>query len=374
MRQVLTQLHELELPLHDPATESELRVLEDVIGARVPDELSTLYLDHDGMSPCYPWEYRLMPIKEVAEVAGWRNQVSVCKQLDHHLFWSNDNSDFIGLSLSGPLEGIVSIMDHDGEPFAPAFRSVERLYEELIHCHRLEQAMAENPASGSSDTQMKSDGSRWRRFGRRLAERVESSDAEGAGEEFHQLREPSSDDASFRERPKDFGRGPFLPAEERLEEDRERVKGLWQCFRSGDPDDRPNLATCIAALTPLADSEELMPLLDDVDFFVSAVAIESLGARCFWPVVPQLKRLAIHGVSNAQSAALDSLRYFPCPDTLEFVLSILDNASFANWGPEMFMDLLVSNGCEVKYAKSSTEWRKIRYRVPDDSKWRLLKR
>ncbi len=106
-----------------PAPEGDLALarLRESIGW-IPEELLALYRNPevpDDDSPA-----RLMSIEEVLRTnadlasAGYVQTGPIC------WFWTDDNSNYCGVYMDGPLTGWLTRLDHDEPVLAPAYRSV----------------------------------------------------------------------------------------------------------------------------------------------------------------------------------------------------------------------------------------------------------
>src|SRR4051812_266863 len=103
MDQLIKQLRTLPYPFNTPATDAELKELERGIGCEIPAEVVQLYRDHNGAGRWSRFSLRLMSIKEVlkfhqyVESERWTG-------LGIRFFWTDDNSNHLGLHVEGPLK------------------------------------------------------------------------------------------------------------------------------------------------------------------------------------------------------------------------------------------------------------------------------
>lgn len=356
----IRRMRKLEIPLSPPASHDQLLRLKAILGGHLIQQIVSLYTDHNG-SDGGKLEYRLLSVDEVAEAMKFWGEVEEIKPFKWVPLWTNDNSDWVGIHTGGPLKGIITFLDHDYIPFYPGFRSVERFYSKLIDCY--ESRPGEDDGEEIEVIRINLPVSEEEL--RNICHKGRESEF---GDQEWELQDDSENDMMYS-RQKDFGKRPFLPTKEFVENDRERVKGLWEIFRRTDDEMRQHCCTFLVALTPRADSAELLPLLDDDDFYVASEAARSLGARRFMPAYPKLKHLAVHGFSNAHSAALYALRFFPGPETLNYTIEIMKDPVFKDFPPHDFMHLLIVNGCEVQYTKTPAGRENLRYRLPNGGEW-----
>lgn len=92
-----------------------------------------LYCDHNGMTlgGFDPLSIRLMSIEEaLAKHTVLRNLDYISNEM--YMFWSDDNSNYLGAYLTEPSRGRVFYLDHDEPDFSPRFRSVRTFYQALL--------------------------------------------------------------------------------------------------------------------------------------------------------------------------------------------------------------------------------------------------
>ncbi len=104
MDDMVSRFRARPLPFNAAVSAREIARLQASLGAALPAELLALYRDHDGLPEHAPDDlpFRLMPIDEVIDIhhiarrEGWAD-VGV------RVFWTDDNSNYAGLYLTGPL-------------------------------------------------------------------------------------------------------------------------------------------------------------------------------------------------------------------------------------------------------------------------------
>lgn len=358
------QLRKLGVPLNRPADTRDIARLKDAVGRELPPELVALYRDHNGQAACRDWDYRLMSVDEVIELEEYRAHRVGTVLFDLHVLWTNNGSDYLALGLSGPLRGFVVMLEHDGDPVRLMFRSVESLYDAMILACKYARKLDAQPAPASEPPLLLDEARE------QLHRNIATALAPGQRTDHPYVPFPvryTSPSRYLRDIPGDLFHGTAHPA--LVESDRERVRELWTMFATADEDDRPPIASCLASLTPREDSEQLIPLLDDDDFFVAEAAAESLGVRKTATAYPRLVQLAHTGICNAKAAAWSALCHFPCDETLAMAIDALNSPGKEGVSGTFFLNLLVANGCEVRYRRSGGY---LRYRLPGSTEWQVV--
>jgi hypothetical protein len=120
-------------------------------------------------------------------------------------------------------------------------------------------------------------------------------------------------------------------------EERAATTVLWNRFREMPQDHNPDLskkeiqsyhgrredtASILCSLTPFEDSETLLPLLDDRDFYIQEYACDSLGRRRFAPAIRNLMTVAQRTIANSPIAAVDALKRIGTPEALEVLRTL----------------------------------------------------
>lgn len=401
---VLRKFEKLRLPLNPPATADEIASAEAALGYPFPPAVAALYRHHNGQAPHWPWEYRLMPLAEVRETAEcFRDSTFswLMTRIGFVPFWSNDNSDYAGMLLQEPFTGLIAILEHDGDPFAVSYRTLEHFYSDQIDClagHLAEEKAEADEARGALGGMLRSWAEKFRPGPAPLdpitaelrrwyidgpngellvpADSQQFIAARSRGCAWRRLDIPpekSSGVPELRDMPSDFAGRGLMPRESELPLDRERVRVLRPMLEDSEADkDVPLIAGMICALTPLEDSDYLIPLLNHDDFYVAEAAATSLGLRRWAPAVAALERLAAKGMPNSSGAAAGALRAIQPRPSLE---TVLEQARLARERgtalPPYAVTGLVEHGCEViqRWGNSNGE---IRYRLPKQKEWRTL--
>jgi hypothetical protein len=297
IEELVRQMEANGIRFHPGASEAEIAETEAVLGISLPPSLTTLYRHGNGMidrfdilnsgvyaevkveddeeSDDISQFWRLMSLAELRELhphlvaCGWHWSEAIC-------FWTDDESNYMRLATGGLLNGRIRRLSHDGGDSSYLYRSVESFLRA--------QAMTG-------------------------------------------LRGFPHEEAPGRDYP------PTTPwSEEQTIEDRAVVTVLWEEWKanpyrkyqpSDDADEwesytnnRLNLAGIITALTPYEDSETLLPLLDDGDFFIQQYACESLGRRRYALAIPNLITVAQRTIPNSPGRAIKALKRIGTPEAL----------------------------------------------------------
>jgi hypothetical protein len=316
MDELLNRLDQLSCDWRGPASLEQIRRAEAALGYPFPPELVTLYRRHDGAEPtsrCRPW--RLMPLDEVIDLhievpRQWptpeeADEALPWRLMDVHPFWSDDNSNYAGIYASGPLGGTICFIDHEDTDFSPRYRSIRSFVRAIV------------------DT------------------------AERGGD----------DDGC--DMPGDW------PSDQHVEEDRALAAALEAEMGAtpGDDGRRAQRAMQFMTVLPTPDSHRLVPYLDDQDMWVQERAAKELGARGHAAAIPDLARIAEHGMHNGQMASIQALGRLRTPQAraeLVRLAAVLPD----DFGPYLG-GALRECGCEVEFDKQC-HWR---YRQPGAAEW-----
>ncbi|HEY3445125.1 MAG TPA: SMI1/KNR4 family protein [Myxococcales bacterium] len=276
LNSLLKELHSSFEGLNPPASEAALAELQQAIGAEPPPAVATLYRDHDGSNAALRSRTgrlcaRILPIKDaIAANAGLADALSA-EPLPGRVLWfsSDDNSNYVGIFLDGPLAGWVTALDHDEPEYTPAFRSVSTSLNRLVSRTRFAQDNDENRDS-----------------------------------------ERAIDIPSL---PRDV---PTLHAAQATDES-DRVLALQlldRYRREEDEDKKRTWALCSLCLLPVGDTSLALELLSDPDMWTPEKAVILLEMRGCSAAVPQLEMLARDGGPNGDSAAMRALARLHTPE------------------------------------------------------------
>lgn len=245
--------------LNPPAQIESINRLEQQVGA-IPEEVKLLYRNHDG---CSSWAKsdrywivaRLMPIHEVLLTQNDLSELSPPLPTVGKIIWlwTDDNSNYCGLYLDGPLTGWMTILDHDEPMAGPAFRSLASFLSHLL------------------------------------------ADSRKSGDDERALDLPTL--------PRDIPETATNAAN--VEGDRRLASEFREEYQQEAEDDLKRLyAHCAICLTPVEDTREVLNYLNDADMWTPETAVRLLELRHWDGPVGPIERLAREGRPNGDSAAM----------------------------------------------------------------------
>lgn len=224
---------------------------------RFPEDIRALYERHNGaghingdaelLSP------RLMPL---AEVQSFFEETREFMNPEVRFFWTDDNSNYVGVYVDGPLLGCVCLVSHSEPNSAPRFRDVPDYL----------QAVSARPEVDVFDSC-----------------------------EFATTYPVLSHDARH------------------AEADWQKAQAMYARVKDHNDGESQALASAMA-LTPYEQSEMLMRYLESPDFWVAERAVDILGARRYAPARDVIERLASQGLANAKTAAQLALKCWDNPE------------------------------------------------------------
>ena len=262
MDEIIQQYRALGGRFRLAASAPELQVLETALGCVLPGDLRRLYADHDGDEvggENIRLPLRLLPIAEVIETNQFV-QDSGLAAYGLRLFWYDDNSNYAGLYVAGPLSGRVCFLNHEEADLSPVYRTLRSFLSTLL--------------TGIDK------GIEWEEFAR----------------DYPALGLLSSEEAAEDWDAAQMLRPPFEAAE--------------------DAQERINYAYSIMALTPPERTDSLIEYTYDADLYIQERACELLGRRKFEPAVGRLAEVAAMNIANAPMRARWALAEIGTPDAL----------------------------------------------------------
>ena len=256
----------LPLAWNLPATQEELKAAETALQMDWLPELEAVYQQHNGASAlAEDWEERwaerleededavpalprLMSLQEVQDFYADTNDFLIPEV---RFFWTDDNSNYVGVYVGEILTGAVCFCSHDEQiEVQPIFRTLAEFLSWTVA----------HPEENLSYSELV---------------------------------------------PKIY---PVLGIDaEYSEEDWRNAQALYAKVTDQDDGESQILAVAMN-ITPPAQSQVLLPYLDSPDFYVAERAVNILGARRYQPARAGIEGLSVHGVSNAQSAAQRALK------------------------------------------------------------------
>jgi hypothetical protein len=156
VQDIIRKLRSQDLPFNDGLTESELRAFERRMGCKFPPEVRALYADHDGVDEHGDHRlFHLMPHESAVEFNAMKEQNSiafcgedlfdVAGDDSARVFWTDFNSNYAGVFVSGPNAGSVFILDHDEPRLAVRYRSVRSFLRALAAAAGADQLWSDLP-------------------------------------------------------------------------------------------------------------------------------------------------------------------------------------------------------------------------------------
>lgn len=318
MKDIVRQFRAHDLHFNPAATATELKALADTIECKLPSEIRALYLDHNGSQWGTPW--RLMSIEEVVKM---HRLFSDWAAYGLRFFWNDNNSNYAGVYVSGPLAQRVCVEIHDSHDLSPRFRSIRSF---------LEAVLAASPQKRASED--------------------EDDDEDEEEGEMRSLEESDFDYPMV---------GPKGNPEQ-LEDDWRAVQALQSLFASSRDDQRRDYAKYMMALTPPQHTAAIVSFLDEDDMWTPERAANILGARKFEPAIAKLEEVALKGKMNGYQMSIVALGKIGTKACLEALIRIND-AKICGHG-YFLAEALESCGCEVR---SNAKGRA--YRLPGSSTW-----
>ncbi len=194
----------------------------------------------------YSAHLRLLTIDELTELLPVLHLHQITCTENIMPLWTNGHSDYIGVYVSGTLQGKICYLDHEESDLAPVFRTVHSFLT-AVQQHP-NTYWEELPHDYPSD--------------RSLSEQQQNEDIAC----IHQL---------------------LTQLEQQQLDDQERCMLLYS----------------VMALTPYTHLDSLMPYLEDDGMYVQERACAILGHHCYVPAQPALEKVAQHGMHNGQLAA-----------------------------------------------------------------------
>lgn len=247
MNSLIQQIRAAGIELRPGLTAARMEEFRVALGANLPPDLASLYADHDGMLGTSNLPMRMLSCAEVLrENAAVRADDGQLLEPGACLFWTDDQSNYAGVFLSGPLVHRVFLLDHDDPELTPRFFDV-------------------------------------RSFTRYLLDHPEDViDRDGYDYPAIEVLGPTA--AEDRRLGRDF-----------LREHTERRQDQRTAFLA-------------LALLPPEDTHLALPLLDSPDMWIQERACRLLGVRRHRAAIPRLVEVARSGLHNGRIAAIIALK------------------------------------------------------------------
>lgn len=265
---VLSRYLKLPFDWNAPASAETLKAAEQELQMPLLADIKDIYQRHNGASGLLAnWEEQLdltehegmnfsPRLLSLAEVTEFFEATEDFMNPEVRFFWTDDQSNYIGVYMAGPLLGAVCLVHHEEPNSAPRFRDVpDFLLAVLTH--------------------------------------------------------PVTDVFDHGEFPTTYP--TLLPDPAHVESDWQKAQAMYARVEDHNDGSSQVLASAMT-LTPFEQSEVLMPYLDSPDFWVAERAVDILGARRYAPARPIVEKLARYGKGNARGAAELALRCWDHPE------------------------------------------------------------
>lgn len=246
-----------------PCTSKQLQQLEVALQTSLPIEIVSIYAFSNGATTGGSVPFRLLSIEEVSDTHQAFEKISF-PSTDFRAFWTDDNSNYACLYISGKLQGMVCFLDHEEPDIAPRYHSLNTFYLQLLEGAQL----------GITWNEMKTD--------------------------FPMMTE-SENEAQIA-----------LLAQAFIQEYQE----------TSDEDRQVYLATCAINLTHPSLAHTLLLFLQAENMWVQEKACQYFGAINYVPAIPLLANIAQTGTHNGQIAAITALGFIPHPEARNELISI----------------------------------------------------
>ncbi len=253
MNSLIQQIRAAGVELRPGLTAAQLAEFRVALGADLPSDLASLYVDHDGMLGTSNLPMRMLScaeaLRENTAVRAFDGQLlepGAC------LFWTDDHSNYAGVFLSGPLVHRVFILDHDDPELTPRFFDVRSFTRHLL-------AHPDDVLGGD-------------------------------GYDYPAIEDPGPTAAEDRRLGREF-----------LREHTESRQDQRTAFLA-------------LALLPPEDTHLAVPLLDSPDMWIQERACLLLGVRRHRAAIPRLVEVARSGLHNGRIAAVVALKRMATPE------------------------------------------------------------
>ena len=239
-------------------TTERIADVEQALGCFLPEPLRDLYLAYEDTGETDGWApLRLMPLDEVAmlhsfvEDFGWAAR-------GLRVFWTDDNSNYAGLYVLGPLLGKVCFINHEETDLSPVYASLPSFLA----------VMASSQPEALD----------WYQFPREYP---------AAG--------PSKNPQAARQ-------------------DWEIVQSFRPLYEAAEDEERTYYAFCMMALMPFEQTASLLAFTHDEYMYIQERACQILGLRRYEGAVERLAEVARAGKHNGRMAAIIALGKIGSPE------------------------------------------------------------
>ncbi len=261
-----------------PATQKDIRAAEAEIGLPFPDEIKQVYSDYNGISEykCLALPFHVMPLSEMVALAKvFRG--GIFKKYSLICFWGDDESNYAGMFVAGPLRGRICFVDHEGYyvgDVSPLFRNLDSFTARLIELAERNSLIREFEEGWLTKGALKKALNRF---------------------PYHYY--DYQDEAQWHAMPVDY---PLISGMFSKEDQTAylSVESLLKNNQFTEEQEREFLVCCLARLTPLAKVESLLPFLEEDHMYIPDHICGLLFVRSYDKAIPQIARLAVNGNHN----------------------------------------------------------------------------
>lgn len=247
MKETLKKLRERNAGFNGPCDATKLLKLASSLQCELPGDVVALYQDHDGSSSSAGLAFRLMPVSEVEKSFHAFEKIDFPTH-DFRAFWYDDNSNYAGVYVVGPMKCKVCFVDHEETDLSPVFQSVSRFYDSML--------------------------------------------------------QSIDDRADFRHLITDYPKVKTTGGSPESDPDGNMAKELLQeAEQTADEDRRRHLAFCAMALLPFSEVAPLLRMARSSDMWVQEQACKILGVRKCREALPVLNEVIASGTHNGKAAA-----------------------------------------------------------------------
>lgn len=253
-----------------------LHELEAYLGGPLPSPVAALYDAPDPIGPVHDL-MRLLSPAEAIETNRALREFDSERDPDFYFFWTDDNSNFAGVYLSGELAPRVALYDHEEPSDTPAYFGVESF----------QAARALGAESGLAWYELTAD-----------------YPVVGAAASPH------------------------------AEADRALAHKYLQAYRE-DPANRQRLAFLAMNLLPPDETESICELMSSEDMWVQERACQVVGLRKHQPAITRLKQVAIGGLHTGRVAAILALKKMETPEARGVLEELRDQL---DWDYSLYLE------------------------------------
>ncbi|MGH1286781.1 hypothetical protein [Bacillus toyonensis] len=222
-----------------------LNQIATFLNISLPQEIMTAFKDPIYLKHKNDFSMHLLSFEEATEMYVYLHEDVTIS--DVFPLWTDDNSNYIGVYMLGPLTGRVCFIDHEEMDLSPVYPNVQKLINIL-------------------------------------------------------LESPETD---WYELPKYYPSSKENTDELQLQQDVQAIEELKNLLKNHElnEDKRTQYLFSIMALTPYTQLHEILPLLNESDMWIQERAAEILGFHRYVPASEKLNWVKEHGQHNGKMAA-----------------------------------------------------------------------